>query len=108
MAYITLNKQNFFHNLNICSQQAGDKSKIAIVLKDNAYGHGLVEIAKLASEYWQVLVWKKPTVEFVTRGEFTSILLSLIEKGSITIITNNKNLIMFLWVVTEIICTKVS
>ena len=51
MAYITLSKQNFFHNLTICSKKAGDKSKIAIVLKDNAYGHGLVEIASMAKEY---------------------------------------------------------
>lgn len=51
MSYITLNKNNFFHNLDICSKQATDKSKIAIVLKDNAYGHGLIQIATLANEY---------------------------------------------------------
>jgi alanine racemase len=51
LAYITLNKQNFFHNLDVCSKQAGDRSKIAIVLKDNAYGHGLIEIATMAKEY---------------------------------------------------------
>ena len=51
MAYITLNKSNYFYNLDICSKKAGDKSKIAVVLKDNAYGHGLIEIATLAKEY---------------------------------------------------------
>jgi len=51
MAYIKLNKKNFFHNLDIISSHAKDKSKIAIVLKDNAYGHGLKEIASMASEY---------------------------------------------------------
>ncbi len=51
MAKILLNKSNFFHNLDICSKKAGGKDKIAIVLKDNAYGHGLLEIAQMAAEY---------------------------------------------------------
>ncbi len=51
MAKIILNKANYFHNLDIISKQAGSKDKIAVVLKDNAYGHGLIEIAKLANEY---------------------------------------------------------
>ena len=51
MAYITLNKQNFFHNLDIISKQTQSKDKIAFVLKDNAYGHGIVEMATMASEY---------------------------------------------------------
>ena len=51
MAKIILNKSNFFHNLNICSKQAGSKNKISIVLKDNAYGHGILEISKMAKEY---------------------------------------------------------
>lgn len=51
MAYITLNKNNFFHNLDIIAQRTKSKDKIAIVVKDNAYGHGLVEIAQMAKEY---------------------------------------------------------
>ncbi|MEA1955786.1 MAG: alanine racemase [Campylobacterota bacterium] len=51
MAYITLNKNNFFHNLSIIESKTKDKNKIAIVLKDNAYGHGIVEIATMAKEY---------------------------------------------------------
>lgn len=51
MAHIELNKKNFYHNLDICSTQAKSKDKIAIVLKDNAYGHGLEQIASLASSY---------------------------------------------------------
>ena len=51
MAKIILNKSNFFHNLNICSKQAGSKNKISIVLIDNAYGHGILEISKMAKEY---------------------------------------------------------
>ena len=51
MAYITINRQNFYHNLNQIALKTGSKEKIAIVLKDNAYGHGLKLIATLASEY---------------------------------------------------------
>ena len=51
MAHIELNKQNFFHNLDICAKQANGKDKIAIVLKDNAYSHGLLEIATMSKEY---------------------------------------------------------
>jgi len=51
MAFIKINKQNFYHNLNQIALQTGSIDKIAIVLKDNAYGHGLMLMAKLASEY---------------------------------------------------------
>ena len=51
MAYITLNKNHFFYNLDIIAKQTKSRDKIALVLKDNAYGHGLVEIATLAQEY---------------------------------------------------------
>ena len=51
MAFIKINKENFYHNLNQITLQTGSKDKIAIVLKDNAYGHGLVLMAKLASEF---------------------------------------------------------
>lgn len=51
MAYITLNKQSFFNNLDVIAYATKGVNKIALVLKDNAYGHGLVEIATLAKEY---------------------------------------------------------
>jgi len=51
MAYITLNKKHFFHNLDLIKEQVSDKDKIAIVLKDNAYGHGLLPMAEMAKEY---------------------------------------------------------
>jgi alanine racemase len=51
MAYITLSRDNFFHNLNQIEKKVGSKDKIAVVLKDNAYGHGIIEMAKLAKEY---------------------------------------------------------
>lgn len=51
MPYITLNKNNFFNNLDIIKKQTKDINKIALVLKDNAYGHGLLEVASMAKEY---------------------------------------------------------
>ena len=51
MAFITINKQNFYHNLNQIALKTGSVDKIAIVLKDNAYGHDLELMAKLASEF---------------------------------------------------------
>lgn len=51
MAYIKLNKNNFFNNLDIIAKKTKAVDKIALVLKDNAYGHGVVEISRLAFEY---------------------------------------------------------
>lgn len=51
MSYIELNKSAFYNNLDIIAKKTADVDKIALVLKDNAYGHGLNEIAKMAKEY---------------------------------------------------------
>ena len=51
MAYIKINKQNFFHNLSQFTKKTGSKESIGIVLKDNAYGHGLELMAKLSQEF---------------------------------------------------------
>ncbi len=51
MASITINKENFFHNLNQIALKTGSVEKIAVVLKDNAYGHGLQIMAELASDF---------------------------------------------------------
>ncbi len=51
MAFIKINKQNFYHNLNQIALKTGSIEKIAIVLKDNAYGHGLELMGRLASEF---------------------------------------------------------
>ncbi|NEW60702.1 alanine racemase [Sulfurovum sp. bin170] len=51
MAYIKIERQNFFHNLSQFLSKTGSKESIGIVLKDNAYGHGLELMAKLSSEF---------------------------------------------------------
>jgi len=63
MAYITLNKKYFFNNLDIIAQRSKGKDKIALVLKDNAYGHGLMEIATMAKEYGITKVVVRTTTE---------------------------------------------
>jgi alanine racemase len=51
LARIELSKSAFFHNLTLLSEKLGGKDKLAIVLKDNAYGHGLMPMAKLSHEF---------------------------------------------------------
>jgi len=51
MSYIKINRANFYHNLDFLSKKLGSKDKLAVVLKDNAYGHGLKLIAQLSCEY---------------------------------------------------------
>ena len=51
MAFIKINKQNFFHNLTQFTLKTGSKEAVAIVLKDNAYGHGLELMAQLSQEF---------------------------------------------------------
>jgi len=51
MAFIKINKNNFFHNLSEFTLKTGSKESIGIVLKDNAYGHGLELMAKLSQEF---------------------------------------------------------
>lgn len=51
MGTIKLSREALRHNLDIIAHQVGGKDKIAVVLKDNAYGHGAALIAQAASEY---------------------------------------------------------
>lgn len=54
MAQITLNARHFKHNLNLITNHINrvshGQSQVALVLKDNAYGHGLLEMARLARQ----------------------------------------------------------
>jgi alanine racemase len=51
MGTIKLSREALIHNLDIIAHQVGGKDKIAVVLKDNAYGHGAVMIAQAVSQY---------------------------------------------------------
>lgn len=50
MPYLQIDSQKFLHNYQVILNAIAPNNpeKIAIVLKDNAYGHGIKEIAKLA------------------------------------------------------------
>lgn len=51
MGTLKLSREALHSNLDIIAQQVGAKDKIAVVLKDNAYGHGAVLIAKAVAQY---------------------------------------------------------
>jgi len=76
MAFIKIHKENFYHNLNQIALKTGSKEKIAIVLKDNAYGHGLTLMAKLASDFGiKHAVVRKTTEAEQIKSFFQSILI---------------------------------
>jgi len=76
MAFIKINKQNFYHNLNQIALKTGSVEKIAIVLKDNAYGHGLELMGRLASEFGIKHAVVRKTVEAeLIRSFFETILV---------------------------------
>jgi alanine racemase len=51
MGTLKLSREALHSNLDIIAQQVGAKDKIAVVLKDNAYGHGAELIARAAQAY---------------------------------------------------------
>jgi alanine racemase len=51
LAFIEISYENYFHNLEVLSKKAGGKEKLSVVLKDNAYGHSLLIMAKLSSDF---------------------------------------------------------
>ncbi len=51
MSFIKLDSKAYFNNLEILSQKVGNSNKLGVVLKDNAYGHGLEQMAKLANHF---------------------------------------------------------
>lgn len=48
LAYLEISKNALLHNLEMIQNQIKDSQKVAIVLKDNAYGHGLDIVAPIA------------------------------------------------------------
>jgi len=48
LAYIEIDKNNFFYNLNLI--QKITNTEILAVIKDNGYGHGILQISKLLKE----------------------------------------------------------
>ncbi len=76
MAYIKINKKNLYHNLNQIALKAGSIDKVAVVLKDNAYGHGIEIVAQLSSEFGiKQAVVVSPTEAMQVRDYFDHVLV---------------------------------
>ncbi len=50
MSQIRISREHFLHNLSQIAKKTQSLERIALVLKDNAYGHGLELMARLARE----------------------------------------------------------
>jgi len=50
MSFLRISRENFFYNLNQIARKTQSIDRVALVLKDNAYGHGLTLMADLAAE----------------------------------------------------------
>ncbi|WP_027327441.1 alanine racemase [Helicobacter pametensis] len=74
MAQLIIDSSHFKHNLDLISSHLGSIDKLALVLKDNAYGHGIKEIAKLARDYGIKSVFVKNEMEaLMIQDEFEHI-----------------------------------
>ncbi|MEA1913898.1 MAG: alanine racemase [Campylobacterota bacterium] len=51
MGTIHLSRKAFFNNADYYSTLLGDKNKLCMALKDNAYGHGIEPMGQLCQEY---------------------------------------------------------
>lgn len=74
MAEILLDSNAYKHNLNLIASTIKDKQKLALVLKDNAYGHGLEQISNLALNFGIKNVFVKNFTEALSiKDKFESI-----------------------------------
>lgn len=48
--WVEINKENLQHNIAVFRELIGNQRKLCCVIKSNAYGHGLVGIAKIIAE----------------------------------------------------------
>ncbi|PAF41836.1 alanine racemase [Helicobacter sp. 11S03491-1] len=70
MAEILIDSKKFKNNLDTIVSHIKDKNKLALVLKDNAYGHGLEQIAPLAYAYGIKSVFVKNEFEALKIANF--------------------------------------
>jgi len=57
LSYIEISKENLLHNIATFRSILGDQKKLVAVVKANAYGHGMKEVAEIAEnhvDYFQV------------------------------------------------------
>jgi len=77
MAWIEIDKNKLIHNLDYFTSLVGGKEKLSIGLKDNAYGHGILDIAHLCIEYGISNVFVKNDLEasLIENFDFDSVLI---------------------------------
>lgn len=77
MAYITINKEHYFYNLNECLKHINNNiNNFILILKDNAYGHGLMQISNLALEFGiNFIALKNQNEAEQVKNKFKNILL---------------------------------
>ncbi len=51
LSYIEISRENLINNIKQFRSLVGSKTKIAAVVKANAYGHGDIEVVKIANSY---------------------------------------------------------
>lgn len=90
MAYITLDFDAYRQNLEYMGQKVGDISKVMAVLKDNAYGHGLEQMAPLAAACGIKRAVVKNTHEASVVAPFFEKVLILIEAHPKSALVNDK------------------
>ena len=44
--HVKINHANLIHNYNLLKKEIGDSVKVMAMIKANAYGHGIIEVAK--------------------------------------------------------------
>ncbi len=90
MAFIRLDFDAYRHNLHYIASKVGGIEKIMVVLKDNAYGHGLELMAKEASKCGIKRAVVKNTVEAERVEPFFEKILILIEADFLHVRANDK------------------
>lgn len=77
MGTLKLSREALHSNLDIIAQQVGAKDKIAVVLKDNAYGHGAFLVAKAVAQYGVTQAVVRLETEAIEIAEFFGNILIL-------------------------------
>ncbi len=77
MGHITLSKNSFINNANYYTKILKNKQKLCMALKDNAYGHGITNIANMCDEYGirHCIVRDISEAVSLQNNKFTSILI---------------------------------
>ncbi|OGB83623.1 alanine racemase [candidate division TM6 bacterium RIFCSPHIGHO2_12_FULL_32_22] len=99
-SWIELNKKQFFNNISLIKNLIGPNKILSLVAKANAYGHGLLQIAKMAEENLDIdyiVVFKLSEATFLRKNRIKKniLVLGLIDEDLKQAIKNNIELTVF-------------